>query len=715
MQPRIVVFQIAIEPRQPNTSPMSEEQGDLFEPKMGKRRAENARSTGRSARRIVSFHRQVMQAVARAGGDPRRIGKLRGKRADGKPRTGRFNARGRGAKVVKTFPMDSGWKFNASSGQRMRMRRVVVKARVVKLRGPLSRASYAHLRYLQRDGVSRECEPGQLYGPVLGNPDGAEFLDRGKDDRHQFRFIVAPEDGVELDLRSFTRELMEQMEQDLDTRLDWVAVNHHNTGHPHSHVVVRGITDEGKTLNIAGDYIARGIRFRAGEILTRELGLQNELEVQQQLDREVDQERFTRLDRDLAQQAGEKLEIDTRPASDQDTFGDEQRYRLIRRLKKLERMGLAKEEETGHWKLSGNLEKTLRAMGERGDIIKTMHREMTARGIDRGVDKFVIHHGPDMKSWIAGRVIGKGLALNEMTDRIHLVVDGADGRVHYAEMLEANAADVSVGSLVGLGRTRAQPRETDHNIALYASANGGTYEPVIDLSAARDEGRVPDHDERGYLAAHIRRLEALQRAAIVEQVDADTWRIPGDFQERARDHDTRSNRQLGARVLSIADLDRQVQAHAATWLDRELITEDPRPLVDSGFGRELHTALLRRQEWLVEQGLAHKDDGRVHYPKNLIAILARRELDEKGREIAQERGGTFHTAQDGEYVSGRYKGSVQLVSGKYALLEQHSREFTLVPWRPDLEWQRSRTIGGLVRGGEISWEIGRSRGLGISM
>jgi len=44
------------------------------------------------------------------------------------------------------------------------------------------------------------------------------------------------------------------MESDLDTPLDWIAVDHHNTGHPHTHIIVRGVTGDGKILNIAGDY-----------------------------------------------------------------------------------------------------------------------------------------------------------------------------------------------------------------------------------------------------------------------------------------------------------------------------------------------------------------------------------------------------------------------------------------------------------------------------
>ena len=136
-----------------------------------------------------------------------------------------------------------------------------------------AKAVDVHLRYLERDGVTKDGAKGQVYSAEHDAEDGRAFFDRGREDRHQFRFIVSAEDGAGLaDPRQTTRDLMEQMEVDLGTRLDWIAVDHHNTGHPHNHILVRGITDDGKTLNIAGDYIAFGIRERASEIVTRELG-----------------------------------------------------------------------------------------------------------------------------------------------------------------------------------------------------------------------------------------------------------------------------------------------------------------------------------------------------------------------------------------------------------------------------------------------------------
>src|SRR3546814_19961059 len=90
------------------------------------------------------------------------------------------------------------------------------------------------------DWSSDVCSSDLLYSATEDRTEPQAFLDRGKDDRHQFRFIVSPEDGADLtDLTAHTRDLMSRIEIDLGTKLDWVAVNHYNTGNPHVHVIVR--------------------------------------------------------------------------------------------------------------------------------------------------------------------------------------------------------------------------------------------------------------------------------------------------------------------------------------------------------------------------------------------------------------------------------------------------------------------------------------------
>ena len=172
-------------------------------------------------------------------------------------------------------------------------RRAIVKARITRLkRGDLG-AARSHLRYIQRDGVTPEGEPGQLYGSDTDEANGTVFLDSCDGDRHQFRLIVSADDGAELaDLKPFIRDMMAKVETDLGTKLDWVGVDHFNTGHPHTHIIIRGRDDQGSDLVIAKDYMSHGFRMRARELATLELGPEIESDMTIKLGREVEAERF---------------------------------------------------------------------------------------------------------------------------------------------------------------------------------------------------------------------------------------------------------------------------------------------------------------------------------------------------------------------------------------------------------------------------------------
>src|SRR3981189_2597699 len=448
-----------------------------------------ARRFGAARRRPTSFVGEVHRAIRRAGGNPNRD-----------PSTGkgggRFNARGRGAATALSLKDRSAWRRDGS-GARTRGRRAAGEGPVVKLnpqRGAArgrqfvsAKAVDAHLRYLERDGVTKDGAKGQVYSAERDVEDGRPFLEGGRDDRHQFRFIVSAEDGADLaDPRETTRNLMQQMEGDLGTKLDWIGVDHCNTGQPHSHILVRGVTEDGKTLNIAGDYIAYGIRERASEIVTRELGRQTGLEVTKQLEREVDADRFTRLDRMLiAEQQGKEFS-DLRLDQDmRDTFR-QNRALLIERARKLERMGLATEIETGKWNASPKAEPVLRELGERGDIIKTMHQALEREGLADGRHpaRYVLHRESATER-IVGSVLDKGLGGDEMGERVRLVIDGVDGRVHHIEMDAARAEEVSRGMIVAAGSAPPGERAADRNI-IDVAGEGGVYRPSDHLKQARD-------------------------------------------------------------------------------------------------------------------------------------------------------------------------------------------------------------------------------------
>src|SRR3546814_16972519 len=89
-------------------------------------------------------------------------------------------------------------------------------------------------------------------------------------------------------------------------------------------------------------------------------------------------------------------------------------------------------------------------------------------------------------------------------------------------------------------------------------------------------------------------------------------------------------------------------------------------------------------------------------------MLQRRELLRAGDELAGELGKPFVEMRAGESIEGRLLRRVDLVSGRFVLVEQ-SREFTLVPWRPVLDRQIGRPIAGVMRSAGVSWTFGRGR------
>ncbi len=581
-------------------------------------------------------------------------------------------------------------------------RRVTIKTLLVNHQRASPQSLAKHLRYVERDGAGRDGEPGQAYGPQSDEADLDAFKERCADDRHHFRFIVSPEDGAELDdLRTYTRHLVSRMEADLGTRLDWVAVDHWNTDNPHTHLIVRGRDDTGKDLIIAGDYIAHGFRHRAAELATEWLGPRTELEIHQTLGREVEQERWTSLDRTLQREAGEDSRVRIERFNEPDL--QRQRLLLIGRLQRLQRLGLADEVQPGTWAVHTDAEKTLRALGERGDIIRTMQRAM--RGEPR--ELAVFEPGDDGRT-ILGRVAAKGLA-DELHDRGYLVIDGTDGKAHYVTLnARDELANYPTGAVVEV-KGSADVRAADKNIA--ALASDGLYR--ADHHLAIEQGRaVPGRDPQEVVAAHVRRLEALRRAGVVERVAEGLWKVPDDMAERGRQYDAQRLGGVSVELKTHLPIERQVRVIGATWLDQQLIGGG-RGLGELGFGGDAKQAMQQRANFLAEQGLAERRGQRVILARNLLGTLRSRELAQAAKDIAAETGLEHRSVTDGQRVAGIYRRSVMLSSGRYAMLDD-GMGFSLVPWRPVIEPRLGQQLAAKVIGGSASWELGRKPGIGIT-
>ena len=631
---------------------------------------------------IAQVLRQTSKAAGATGGRRKAGGKTTGK-APGS-RLGRGH-------VAARF---TGQSLTAYS------RRATVKVRLVYLQQASGRSTVQHLRYIEREGVDRQGGQGRAYGASTEEADTAAFEERGRGDRHQFRFIVSPEDAEQLeDLRTYTRHLMARMEADLGTRLDWVAVDHWNTDNPHTHVVLRGKDDTGKDLIISQEYITRGMRERAMELATEWLGPRTELEIQRTLAREVEQERWTSLDRSLQREAVDGL---VKIERFNDPKLQRQRLLLVGRLQHLQRMGLATETQPGTWAVHAEAESTLRAMGERGDIIRTMQRAMGGQQRDLAV----FQPGEDGHS-VIGRVAGKGLA-DELYDRGYLVVDGVDGKAHYVALPpKAELEQYPMGAVVEV-KGSADVRTADKTIATLAS--NGLYRTDHHLEIAQGQAKE-GRDPQEVVAAHVRRLEALRRAGIVERVAEGLWKVPGDLPEQGRRYDAQRLGGVAVELKSHLPIERQARVIGATWLDQQLIGGGS-GLGDLGFGGEAKQAMQQRADFLAEQGLAERRGQRVILARNLLGTLRNRELAQAAKDIATDTGLEHRPVADGQRVAGIYRRSVMLASGRYAMLDD-AMGFSLVPWKPVIEQRLGQQLAATVRGGGVSWEIGKQRNLTI--
>jgi type IV secretory pathway VirD2 relaxase len=546
-------------------------------------RVRPGRIRSRGSQRALPIIVQALAAAQRAGGHVSRRGRIV---APGRSTFGR----GRVASVRATHRLGH------------RSRQVVVKARVVRHGGRASLA--AHLNYLRN-----------------------EFAARCEDDRHHFRFIVSPEDAEQMrDLKGFTRELMTRMEKDLGTRLDWRAVEHWNTDNPHVHIIVRGVAEDGQNLVISRDYIREGMRAQAREIVTQELGPRTDLEIRQSLERQVEAERWTEIDRDLSRTMQRDGVIDMAPEPGVRPDGDH--VLRMGRLRKLEGLGLASEIAPGQWTLAGDAQAALRELGERDDIIKRMHKAMSDRGIDRGAGSYVLDADPAQP--VVGRLVDRGLH-DELTGKAYAIVDGIDGRTHHVQL--------------------------------------------------------PDIEATGDCR-------------------------PGAIVELRRFEDRKGRQRVALAVRSDMDIEAQVRAPGATWLDRRNLSSDGHDL-GGGFGSEVRAAMEARAEHLADEGLARRQGQRIIFARNLLDTLRRRELDEAAKELSAEVGLPHAPSKAGEYVAGTVRQRITLASGRFAMID-NGLSFQLVPWSPSLDRQIGKHISGVMRaGGGVDWSFGRGRGLGL--
>ncbi len=491
-------------------------------------------------------------------------------------------------------------------------RRVVIKAHVARLGGRGIKAAALHLRYIQREGVEKDGTRGILYGPEGPTiPDAFEEPRRGE--KHQFRIVVAPEDGGELDLNAYVRRLMKQVEVDLGREIEWAAVNHFDTGHPHAHVVIRGVDRNGRELRLDRGYISNGLRRRAQELATEELGPRLEVDLRRTRDKEVCQERLTSLDRELARRAQDnRVEMGSLRGSRIDSST------LIARLQYLEGLRVADRAGPGSWTLAAGWQDQVRDLGTRGDILKQMHLAVHGDRSRYHVVRVGEAITPEREgSSLVGRVAAKGLS-DELKGSYFAVLETPSGRAYHVPIDGRAAEELRVGDLVSF-TTRPEPaaRPVDREIAETARSSDGRYAPP-----AGADGR--EHP-------HVRRLRDLQRMGLAVREAGDGWKVVPNLlralEDRARSGPSRHRLFVQKQPLS---LQAQVRHRGEAWLDRL----EPTSLAPHGFGAEVARAQEQRASALRGLRIDARDAGRS-------IDLQEAERLAVGRRIASQSGLVF--------------------------------------------------------------------------
>lgn len=605
----------------------------------------------------------------------------------------RYSQAGRGGHAAAQFAARSG------------RQRVAVKARVVRARpgGQSAGSLRAHLRYIRGRGEGAEGADGQNIvfngsGEVRGE-DVLDFAERVADDRHHFRFIISPEGAERLDLKAFTQELVAHMEQDLGTRLEWVAGEHHDTDNPHVHLMIRGKDERGGDLVINREYISYGMRAQAMEVATRHLGPRLAEEIERSYQLELTANRLTALDLRLASDAANRVDGLVTPLLGQggSLAAERQQVQTLARLQHLESLGLAQERRAGVWQVDPDLVARLRRLGSRNDIVKLVHERM--RGEEHTLSPVIFSKESPPTGPVTGRVVDRGVA-DELYDRRYLLVDGRDGQAYYvplSEYSERPGHEAAVGSIVTIAPAAKQlARAADRNLAQFAARHEGVYDPVLHTAETTERRRLPEGvSPADYVESHVKRAKALASRGLIEALPEGRFRIPADLSERVA-RVVAPGRDSGAVLKierhSLQDLDAQVGANGVTWLDRELARgadPDATPRVGATrFERDVQRSLKARAATLRSMGLVEDSPGRRR--TQFLDQLYEREIAEAAQRLRGQYG-ELGRLEAGSRVRGKAVAIEQLPSGPHVVIVNADR-FALVPAQGSLANQVGKTV-----------------------
>lgn len=494
-----------------------------------------------------------------------------------------------------------------------------------------------HVKYIQRQAATVDEERPLAFSAEHDQVEALEVVKSWEADAYHWRWIISAEHGERIEgLKGFVREVMRRVETDLETKLEWLAVNHFNTDNPHTHILVRGVDDKGAELRIHPEYIKTGVRHRAAEVATELLGPRDPEDIELARRKEVTAERLTGLDRRIEAALDGNRSVDLREGADNGIPAYE-RSRIIGRLQFLEGLGLAKEARHGRWTVAEGFLEEMQARGRHGDIAKRLFERMPDRAAF--VHEYAVQ-GFDTPA-IRGQVVAKGQH-DELGTRNFVVVRDADGRDFYVTVSEkVDLQRIANGSLVEAGPLRLPDGRAEK--VILRQARNGIYDPAAHEAALTGSERVDD--PAAYVARHVARLSTLEQQGHVQRLADGRWQVPPDLVERglAEAEKLRENpvlqRWTQLTNVSGKPLLELTKSRSWTYLDRTL-ERHPEGLPEGhAYGTFLKKPLEERKAWLTEQGYGRSDNGRFAFDLRAKAELraGRSPVLERPDDRGQER------------------------------------------------------------------------------
>jgi type IV secretory pathway VirD2 relaxase len=596
--------------------------------------------------------------------EPDRVGRMGGKRRE-------LSVRAQLARRLRGFRGRAGSAGGKASWSGSRAQRVIVKTLISRHKSGKAKGSLMrHASYLGRDSASADGKPGVFYDASREGVSARQEVAEWASDRHHFRVIISPERGSDIpDMTAYVREVMARVEKDLvaagaiekDTKLEWIAINHHNTDNPHAHVVLRGRQENGKDLVISRAYLAHGMRGRASEVATELLGERTIEQAQEARLKEVEAERFTSLDR-MIERHLDNGRIDLAPSKPMG-YGAEDRQLALARLQFLEGIGLAQKERGTFWSVDEQFGRSLRELGARNDVIAQLYGSL---GNEAGrVERMT---GAEASIPVAGVVIAKGSADEIGDDRFVVLRDGA-GQVHYGRVRDTEAyRDLRVGSVAELGAGAHRRQQVSEQV-MAVVADNGIYSAQLHEAYLRQT--QPDANDR-QIASSVRSAES--RLAYITGFGSSGVRALDTAQyavdaEIFRQFSQRGSERTDVRVIAEHTLANQIEAHAATWLDRQAFGDRPDPRTEDH--PAVQEAIARRGDWLVQQGYAQRrqgDEAAVQLRGDALQQLASEERTSLTERLSEKHGLPVMELPQGGSVDGDYAGVEHLHAGKMAIV-----------------------------------------------